>query len=495
MSLSAQKLCSDSKLDFSEVFRGQYCLSKDKYLEIPDFLSREFGEWVLFTCPTLNVTEILTNSGKAVGLLVGTGISAEGEYLQSQYKLPVSGKKVVPHIEEDFLLGLAGKYVLIIDWQGEERVYGDAAISMPCVYNAETHSVASSLFLTTYDELVETPYFNGDKIYHGTGKFGFGITADQAVLRHRANHRLDLNTFELTRFWPTDDTSFNQLDPSELMPKIQAKLRQNIDAIVQNMECMFAVSGGRDSRVLLGYVKSHLDKIGPFHTVKHNWMSGFDVQGGKRLAEVVGFDHVVFDVQDEGQSFPTRDRVAYRQLRRKTWYSRGMVCDVSLRMDYALEFMVPHGKTLLRGNMLELLNAQWTPPEVYESGSPECFEHIIKWCAFNDEPTVAQTKWRKRQLKKWYDSLLPSMKERVYDFAYTELFLSNNQCALLLNTLYYIAPFCDRQIFQWTMQLPLEFRLEATAHNWLIRNSDVPDLAEVPLARQLLEEHRNQKRA
>lgn len=159
--------CNASGLDFSEVFTRQYLIARDPNLDIPTFSRCVHGDRTVYYCPKLNVTRIMSVNGIQIGILIGTGIDANGNFLRDTYVLPATDTPLFEFIEDSFLKTLAGKYVLYIAAEDHELVYGDAAISMPCVYNPETKIVASSLLLTKFEDLEPTSFFNGEKIYMG----------------------------------------------------------------------------------------------------------------------------------------------------------------------------------------------------------------------------------------------------------------------------------------------------------------------------------------
>ncbi|MBD3679800.1 MAG: hypothetical protein HUJ27_15545 [Rhodobacteraceae bacterium] len=479
----AKRRCDISGLDFDDLFANQFVLTKNKNLEISDFKKLELGLWSLYIGSSLPRCLLTDTKGICIGILLGVAVHETKGILGAREVVSEPGTTAFEKIEAFFEF-LSGRFVIICREEGMERVYPDPAASLGVVYDATTKTVGSTTFLVLDREVEPTPTFDAVAIRGGQSNYGLGYTCDANVRRLIANHYLDLGSFETYRYWPSPDHVFEtgSLSSDEVVDMIAASVARTASAIIRSRETLLSMSGGRDSRFLVAATGEDIRSCTMAFTFVHNWISEFDSRSADLVSEKLGIPFQRISV-DDPEVVERESRFKRRQRIRSFRFATGSISGPRLDLIAGLPDRLPRDQVMLRGNMIELLNAQWYPR--WRTMARPNYRHILARLhlgRFSEEGLRA----RMSELEQWYESLPKGARFRVHDFSYLENFLSNTQPGFYgFPRHFYVAPFCGRKTIELTMRLDPKLRITATCHERVIKRSLV-SFQEAPRAKDLI---------
>lgn len=141
-------------------------------------------------------------NGALIGLFLGVVVDADGRHVADQAEIDTSGG--VWDGAEDYIIGLAGRYLLIVTDGAKTRVYGDPSNSFRFFYNSELRLGGPSVLLCIDRPIEYDPDFDAAAIQTEQPRYCFGRSADRQVASMPANHWLCLEDGETQRFWPRE---------------------------------------------------------------------------------------------------------------------------------------------------------------------------------------------------------------------------------------------------------------------------------------------------
>jgi len=166
-------------------------------------------------------------------------------------------------IEECVYTDTSGSYIFILDFNNLTRCYLDACGSVPLVYRDDKLGIscATAAILSEKEFKSSFRYAEYDRLnIEDDGWFPGGLTAHEGVSRLMANHYLDMADFETRRHWPSEE--YFTYDTEETSIKtIRDELGKNIQCHLQTGRCVFSITGGNETRLLLSYCKNNLDEV------------------------------------------------------------------------------------------------------------------------------------------------------------------------------------------------------------------------------------------
>jgi len=233
--------CESLGLDPHDVFSNQFLISKDVAYGLGVFDQEQIGAWT-FSHGKKLIFHVLTDSrGRAFGVFIGVGVDADGEFVtaDSFAGFNPSARNFWSRIE-DYMSGIAGRYTVFLTAQDKSRCYFDPVAHLTTLFNAKTGIVASSAFLA-----IDRPLQGNEKFHHraihgrgapegAEGNYILGHSVDEDVRFALPNHRLDMDSFELTRVWPMS-SSFKQIDADgleDVMQQLVLRQKQILNALV-----------------------------------------------------------------------------------------------------------------------------------------------------------------------------------------------------------------------------------------------------------------------
>lgn len=476
--LAAHLACDEAKLDFTRTFRGQFTLSQSTELTIDGYRVTELGQgWRMHHCSALPYARLKDQSGAIAGLFLGIAVDGAGQL--------VSDGHVLSTTFEEFVTRAAGRYVAI-DAAG--AVYADPTGSMGMVFDASTCTVASTALMCSNRPLIDTPRFDTEAVQSGRGSYALGFTRDTYMRNVMPNHRLNLNDFSLTRFWPRPDAAFPTDAPERTIAAMGPRLTDIIGAVARRHPTLLPLTGGRDSRNLAAAAKPHLEHITQSYTIVSNWQGQIDAQIAEKIAHKLGLDHQTYaSFIDETQDRDTLKRPARRRLKRAFRLAGGYVGDANNDVLDGLARKLPKG-VVLRGNVMELLKANhWKRGLAQDAAHPDGHdaEYATERLAIFPEGGADTVAAFKPDYLAWKNTLPAGAQPLAYDFAFIESLLPGWQPKFYGYTSNFLLnPFNDRALIEGCLRLPVADR-QANIYNDALLTHMAPELTSIPFTPEI----------
>ncbi|WP_133169928.1 hypothetical protein [Shimia abyssi] len=505
--LLGQKYCDALNLDFENSFRFQFVLSPEQR-RLPGFGIRRFADRYLHVSPELALCEITSVEGTPLGLLLGQGVDADGNLLKDRHRLEFSAYDTeLADKLENWVKWVSGRYALLLDLPTQtpvRRAYHDPVGSFGLVYDPETRVLASSLFLCLERDIDPSANYrpHDDVMADETissllpdfdpnlpaGGYGFGETLDARVRRLLANRYVDLDTFKEHRFWPGDE-DFEPISMRKAAQIITRRMRQTMSALCNNLDGYFAISGGRDSRMLLAASPDLTDSGIKLYCYANNYITTLDLRVAEEIAEVVG-QPLLGQVPDDGfrGSFLPRKRRSI-PLRHQFAISTGLMHMGDDWWQRGFARKLDKGGVWIRGNFLEIATARWWPrrPGTYEEDMDYTLERIR--VGLGDDADRAR---KMEQLRAWSKSFEYDFERHFHDFTYMDLTTAPPMANFHgYNRMFLVAPGSDRLIFKTAMQVPARQRQQTRFYDHIMNQLN-PAMHAVPLARPVAYQSRRQ---
>lgn len=475
----AERQCRAERLPFSEIFRYQYLLSRHP-VQISGMVERRFGRFCLYTGDALPVCELRDCEGEAIGLLLGVATTPEGA---------IGDGHLLPHLSarsdscldefEDWLVDLAGRYTILLDMAGEQRVYCDPVGMNGVVYCLDTRRIASSPLLCIDDAVQPNPLYDFDAMREQGGRFTLFTTIDARVMRMNPNSYLDLDNFHETRHWPRDEVfEHSPRDHGMVVDTIIEMTRANIGALAAAHDCVLPVSAGRDSRLLFAMAGKYRKRINQFFTHVTNAGTRRDAIVARQIADAGGVAH---EVHMRRPMRRPREAIRAERNARAFQIAAGVITAAPNEMVWGMQAMIRPGAVVLRGHQTDLLRA------VYVSWTDKA-----KWKDFNwqlrklfpvpIEAFNAEVAARFRPLfAGWLRTLPRNALTKQPDFMFLEVFYSaslgsgfpaNWHC-------FYLSPFNSRRLISLALGFDDAYRLSGRLVDDILFRVD-PELAALP---------------
>lgn len=477
--------CEARGFTLAEVFVHQYVLTQG-HETAPDGWVSEAGlqGWRLLRCPKLSTHLISDADGVPVGWLLGVAVDQTGDVIGDEpVRLGVryNGTNFWSSLE-DWVFGLAGKYLAIVVTPSEARVYFDPVVDLPAVFNAKERILAASPLLALRRPMLPNPSIDREDIQKNGGNYGLQMTCDPDVKRVLANHYLSLGDFSLHRYWPTGASGVGT-DATDLVAvalQISQRLRRVGRALITARSCAMPISGGADSRLLAYAIGGDLGHSAFCFAHCDNWITQLDAYIGRDVAHDLGQQFLVIDGRaalDHGAV--TRRTV--RQAKRKFALRTGFQASPRLPQLASAE-LLPRSELLLRGNILDMTRAnQWQV-------SPGGFDpdHGLSRLAIGGDPEGQHKKSRRRAYLRWHSTLPAVARNRAFDWAFVEQLLPNTLGARLMGYggALYVNPMNDRATIAACLRVPPEIRRRGMLIEALLRAVSAPPIPFVKGIRQ-----------
>ncbi|MEP1201009.1 hypothetical protein [Tateyamaria sp.] len=472
MTLGAVDQCEANQLDFARVFRNQFVLSECPDIKTPGWTTKTVNGWHFQHCQDLPVSELRTKDGSMIGFVCGVVIDSEGALVDAPQILNQNSQdagfwKTV----DTYCIGLSGRYIVMILQSLTPRIYTDPVADYGVVYDPNSRKVASSLMLALERPIHPNPIMPWADIRVGNLQYSLGHTRDFYVKRLFGNHYLGLKDFRPIRFWPREDTDLEtrSIEDSEgILDRIHARLSQNMRGLLSSGTCILPLSGGRDSRCLLGAGIDHIKDAQFVFSWRFHRQSGRDSETAKIIADRMGLEH------------------------RQYWNKKGTKADrmrFLLANGYAtfgpelrtvhIHKDIPKNLTVLRGNIMGILRAtNWARQR---EGALNIQHGIKRLRIYGANATEKNGAFWRNDFLAWYETLPSKGKAKVYDLAWLDITLPHSQGARFhgFPEHFFMNPFSDRYLLQLSMQLPLQIRRNDSAYAGLLDRT-VPDLKDIP---------------
>ncbi len=472
-----QKRWRDRKAKFPAACRYHYTLSPDRAKageELPGFRTHPFaGRW-LYTGEALDVTTLCDANGIGIGYMLGIGVGPDG--LVPTHLPMDSGDPAFWDRFEAYLTDVAGRFVFFLTTGKAARLYVDPVGMIGAVFNPKERRVAAVPFLALKEPHEQNPFFDMDAIEQQGGKFSFHQTVDRHVKRLNPNHYLDLDSFHTARFWPRDeDFARPHPDPQAAYDEIHARAAFNIGAIAARHPCALPVTGGQDSRLMLSFAQTHLDKIDQVFTNINNYATRCDAAIARVLCQRIDLPHKAFNKD----SF---ELPGWEQKLSQRIYNLAMGHHAKLPDEYANGAAkgVTEGAVILRGHQTDLLRAvfvfrpegQWRDPDWQIKRLL-----LVPRKAFTPEIAARY----RGAFRAWQNDLPPNAMAKAADFMFLELYYNATLGAVFpaLWRNFYLSPFNSRRLITLSLRFGEDVRRKSQPVFDLIDRFS-PALSDVP---------------
>lgn len=297
---------------------GQFTLSR-RDLEVPPrFRRQECNGWRLYTHNSLPVHELLDPWGNRLGYLVGFVISEGKLHLSpTSFELPAS-QNLGEELIEQRLREFAGRYIFLLlsESPGSSLAYPDPFSSLAAVYSPNGKILSSTTSLLNFRDGCETTYPLDTFPNQKPNQFYPGDLTDfEDCYRLLPNHRLELDSWTVRRFWPQaglqpDPMSEADRHVSHAVERLQA----NLSAIHATGQKIYSpLTAGWDSRVLLACAPADIRPDVEYVTIcfkKKSFGYMVDQHISRLLAERHNLRHLPVAVT--GSSKEDREQYYYR---------------------------------------------------------------------------------------------------------------------------------------------------------------------------------------
>ena len=474
----AETLCRDYGWEPERIFCNQYLIAPSNQTQagLPSWQSITIGTWTLWHDPGLPVCPIRDLSGQTVGLLCGLAIGPDHKVAHTALDLSFDADQADAQDRfEDILLDVRGRYIALLRLCDQTYLYCDPAADMGAVYDKDTRRVGLSVPVVLNRPFQREKGVTRPNLIQGLTPLRAGMTPDAGVRRLFPNHRLDLATFSVRRFWPKTAPTIarDETEQQAIAADIAARLSQNIAALITHTRSAIPISGGYDSRIILSLAASQGKDPEFCYTHRTNWISAYDAIQGQKIADHLGIPYRFLDAVALSRS-ETWAQAANKE--RTLRFVRSGFSEPKVKAPAALApLLVPDIDLVLRGNVMEMLTGRF-----HESAGLDDIEAAYK-LIWGRQPAKDEERisWQ-CAYSRWLADLTPNMPEKTgLDLAFLELLYSHGM-AVVLQSLpkgFYINPFTDRRLIGQTMRVPSETRKEGGLSDMILSHGrSLPNL-------------------
>ena len=203
---------------------------------------------------------------------------------------------------------LGGRWVLVESRAGVTRVLNDAT-GLRAVFHvpgkpgwiASSPNLLAETLGLRVDPAIRDGFLDRDRSTL-TGWWWPGTsTPYHEIERLVPNHVLDLGTGRIERFWP--DRPRKRRDLPEVADEVVATLTGTMRAAANRFDLALALTGGRDSRLLLAFCREIRDRV-LLYTARHSEMGPDDpdLVIPPRVANAVGIEYQRVEITDREDS-------------------------------------------------------------------------------------------------------------------------------------------------------------------------------------------------
>lgn len=443
---------------------GQFRLSKNRIESPSDWREFKIASWLLSAHPELPVLQMRDEEGP-VGWLLGQPIDHGGTLVTSDVQLDLDA---APDAFHRFIDEYSGRYAAVWLGRGGPRIYLDGSGSLGVVYAAEQAIAASTLFLIPYEGDNDDQYalLNRPSEFGIDQRLYFGLTMRRSVDWLPPNHYLDLDTWRPVRYWPTEELQSVE-DIEGVLDTVVARIKRTIRAAVESGPVQMSLTGGNDTRVLLGCAREFVDEI-EFVTIAIGDRTGrTDIALAREIAKTLRLRHRVVQADTSSKDI---DLLLYRT---------GCVAALDARCQEAAAQMagMDRVRAYLPASQAEVARM---PSFVRFGPDPEpvTIQKMLSWRNTPEWPDLVERGAR------WLDELPVKSAVGVFDIRAIEMRFGGWNGYLPYaypdGYSYTMYPFGDRLVSRELLKLPLEYRLangftpDAIARTW-------PELARFPI--------------
>jgi hypothetical protein len=262
-----------------------------------DRVDYRLGDWALRVADWLPVTSLI-DDGAVVGLVIGWAVCPRRGRMIGRTET-VDGNDLF----RNEIYPLLGKYLAILQVDGETRVYLDGLGSLSVVFDAEAQMVGG----TAADVMDDQAYRKrlDHELYAALevtkdGWFPAGLTAHRGLERLMPNHYLDCETWATARHNAYLATPSAGQSAETLLDTIHGGLQATVSGLLLGGHAVsVGLTAGGDSRLILAALRDFGDRV-EFYTVEpasNGYASSLDLVRARELASRHGLQHRILPFQ------------------------------------------------------------------------------------------------------------------------------------------------------------------------------------------------------
>ncbi len=276
-------------LDTSTLY-GHFHLGRASSVAPPAWSRWSLAGWDLSCDERLPVLDVLGTDEEMLGWMIGHPLDlAAGAPARNAVRAPFPAVRAPSESEiEQWLDGFAGRFALIL-LRPLNRIYVDAAASLPVLFHREAGTASSSPFLLTpLDEIRDGPLVSELAVAETDRWFIFGTSPLAGANRLLPNHFLDLGTWEMRRRWPQE--AFERIAVDTVLDAVIDKLEATMRALTfpGTPPPNLAITSGFDSRTLLACSRAVVDRLNLFTVAWPDDYGAADKRTAPRVAALSG---------------------------------------------------------------------------------------------------------------------------------------------------------------------------------------------------------------
>ncbi len=487
--LDAVKRCENYVIDPKIGFRSQYVIAPLDRGYIPGMKKLSLKKWALHHGERLKPIALIDQKDRVFGAFLGVGIDKDGATITAASFSRFNSKGRSFHTDlQDYLSGIAGRYLVVIDSGSKSCICRDPLGQMPVFFNSKTQLAASCIYLVLERPVSMNPACTrpGDPT-STPSVFPMGQTADIDVRLMHGNHALDLTEFSANRAWPLRNTirKVPATKAGPVIEKMAKRLRQVVQGLIEGTDVTLPLDAGIGSRILLAAAGDKAGKIGKVCTLQPGKDEDANTLAVARLvAKAAGIPVTPLTRNAAADAFGNTK--VMRHERRRTYWIR---TSTSIRMPReaavgVLE-LLPQDHVVLDTAGLAALQGGWRagdarPKPMRSSVSSEISGALKRKVDRATRDAVA------KDYSNWKASLPKSLYGQTEDFIRLELHETAQAIGLLGYGDHILAcPFSDRAFIELALKLPLALRSGEKFAEALIAALN-PDLAGLPYQAEAL---------
>ncbi|MBS0573064.1 MAG: hypothetical protein JSS08_07425 [Proteobacteria bacterium] len=259
------------------------------------------GRFWLTLGPGLTAFPLIDAAGIARGVILGFPIDLRGRHvIDGPWQVPFTPGADIDRFALDVLWSLGGRFLLILDCNGQSRIYPDCSAQVPCVWDAEAGLVGSTAHALyddpTYEARLDRKLL-ADLGVVGEGWLPGGLTAHRGLARLLPGHRLDLDDLTPRRFWPLGAIPVTE-DTDAVVDETVALVQAQLQAVIDSPKRLgLALTAGHETRLLLACARPFIGRFDTITVVGQDRHT-IDTATARRIGRDMGLNHVELPRRD-----------------------------------------------------------------------------------------------------------------------------------------------------------------------------------------------------
>lgn len=491
LSLDAAQRCENYALDPNVGFKSQYAIAAAGTARVPGMAELAVNKWAVLHGDAVNPDLLYDEKGRVFGVFFGTGVDSEGAVVTGASFARFNSKARSFEADlEDYLSGIAGRFIMMLDSGSKTRLYRDPMGHMPLFYNAETHLAGSSIYLTLDRAVTGNPVCAPPGADPNTtiSVFPMGQTSDTDVRLMPGNHVLDLSDFTAHRGWPLRN-SIRKVTTAKVVPvidKMAMRLRTIVQGWIMADDVVLPLDASAGARILLAAAGDRRDELADITVLQPGGADDPNTLAVAHIiAEAAGCTVQAVTREDALQTFGNA-RAMRNERKRLYWLRTSSALRIPRGIALGIDAMFPAQHIVLTSRGLDALQSGWVvgapaPKPLRASQSSEIAAALAGKPEKSVRDAVAD------DYERWKSSLPKTLQSEVADFIRIELHEPPKAVATLGYSDHIPAsPFSDRELIELALKLPASLRAGPAFAEALITALD-PALADLPYEASLAE--------